>query len=174
MTLLDIKEFSEKVKQTKESQLKALQLAKKQLIDEADTVPATEFDKLINPKLKSVITNYYQRKSIDDNVSDYHSIKLSKDDLFGLYYRYDDNDDALISEYLSARKVLVGDAHRSLAETIVVNRIRARLYRYLTESKQPWVISDFIENPDQMSIDDRQRNIQLCIEFSINDIINDL
>lgn len=55
MTLLDIKEFSEKVKQTKESQLKALQLAKKQLIDEADTVPATEFDKLINPKLKSVI-----------------------------------------------------------------------------------------------------------------------
>lgn len=55
MTLLDIKEFSEKVKQTKESQLKTLQLAKKQLIDEADTVPATEFDKLINPKLKSVI-----------------------------------------------------------------------------------------------------------------------
>lgn len=70
--------------------------------------------------------------------------------------------------------MLVGDACRSLAETIVVNRIRARLYRYLTESKQPWVISDFIENPDQMSIDDRQRNIQLCIEFSINDIINDL
>ena len=121
-----------------------------------------------------MIINYYQRKSIDDNVSDYHSIKLSKDDLFGLYYWYDDNDDALISEYLSACKVLVGDAHRSLAETIVVNRIRARLYRYLTESKQPWVISDFIENPDQMSIDDRQRNIQLCIEFSINDIINDL
>lgn len=173
MTLLDVKKFALETKQTKESQLKALQLAKKQLIDEADTVPATEFDKLINPKLKSVIINYYQRKSIDDSVSDYHSIKLSKDDLFGLYYWYD-NDDALISEYLSARKVLVGDAHRSLAETIVVNRIRARLYRYLTESKQPWVISDFIENPDQMSIDDRQRNIQLCIEFSINDIINDL
>lgn len=70
--------------------------------------------------------------------------------------------------------MLVGDAYRSLAETIVVNRIRARLYRYLTESKQPRVISDFIENPDQMSIGDRQRNIQLCIEFSINDIINDL
>ena len=151
------------------------------MLDEIAVISTDEFDAVINDKLKSSINNYYRRiytesnKRISDFTSDLISIKVSKSNLLDIFYHHDGNnsDNLLITNYLDAVKTLEGNSSHAAAENLVADHLRQRLFKYLNESNQPWSITNVVDHPEFASDSERHKNIQLSINFSMNDLTLD-
>lgn len=110
-------------------------LAENQLNDLIDNIPTSDFDDLINSKIKKQIKDAY---SCDLNATDI-SIKIRWGEIKDLFSEYSDK--SIISEYVQAKANAKGYiVSRSDATDIAKNRIYDRLVKYLKNNNQKFKI----------------------------------
>lgn len=133
--LLNVKQYAQIQKQEQIALNKKFKLAEDQLNDLIDNIPTSDFDDLINSKIKKQIKNSY---SHDLNATDI-SIKIRWCEIKDLFSEY--NDKSIISEYVqakaNAKSYIVS---RSDATNIARNRIYDRLVKYLKNNNQKFKI----------------------------------
>ena len=145
--LLNIKQYAQIQKQEQIALNKKFKLAEDQLNDLIDNIPTSDFDDLINSKIKKQIKNSY---SHDLNATDI-SIKIRWGEIKDLFSEY--NDKSIISEYVqakaNAKSYIVS---RSDATDIARDRLYNRIIAYLKASNQNFkILTD-----NDIPFDDRQ------------------
>lgn len=133
--ILNIKQYAQIQKQEQIALNKKFELAENQLNDLIDNIPTSDFDDLINLKIKKQIKDTY---SHDLNATDI-SIKIRWSEIKDLFSKY--NDKSIISEYVQAKANAKGYiVSRSDATDIAKNRIYDRLVKYLKNNNQKFKI----------------------------------
>lgn len=145
--LLNVKQYAKVQKQEQNALNKKFELAEDQLNNLIDNIPTSDFDDLINSKIKKQIKDAY---SYDLNATDI-SIKIRWSEIKDLFSEY--NDKSIISEYVQAKANAKGYiVSRSDATDIAKNRIYDRLVKYLKNNNQKFKIL----TGNDISFDDRQ------------------
>lgn len=133
--LLNVKQYAQIQKQEQIALNKKFKLAEDQLNDLIDNIPTSDFDDLINSKIKKQIKDAY---SCDLNATDI-SIKIRWCEIKDLFSEY--NDKSIISEYVqakaNAKSYIVS---RSDVTDIARDRIYDRLVKYLKNNNQKFKI----------------------------------
>lgn len=133
--LLNVKQYAQIQKQEQNALNKKFKLAEDQLNDLIDNIPTSDFDDLINPKIKKQIKDAY---SYDLNTTDI-SIEIRWNEIKDLFSKY--NDKSIISEYIQAKTNAKGYiVSRSEATNIARDRLYDRLVKYLKTSNQKFKI----------------------------------
>lgn len=133
--LLNVKQYAQIQKQEQNALNKKFELAENQLNNLIDNIPTSDFDDLINSKIKKQIKDAY---SYDLNATDI-SIKIRWSEIKDLFSKY--NDKSIISEYVQAKANAKGYiVSRSDATDIAKNRIYDRLVKYLKNNNQKFKI----------------------------------
>lgn len=133
--LLNVKQYAQIQKQEQVALNKKFKLAENQLNDLIDNIPTSDFDDLINSKIKKQIKDAY---SCDLNATDI-SIKIRWGEIKDLFSEYSDK--SIISEYVQAKANAKGYiVSRSDATDIAKNRIYDRLVKYLKNNNQKFKI----------------------------------
>lgn len=145
--LLNVKQYAQIQKQEQIALNKKFKLAEDQLNNLIDNIPTSDFDDLINSKIKKQIKDAY---SCDLNTTDI-SIKIRWGEIKDLFSEYSDK--SIISEYVQAKANAEGCiASISYATDIARDRIYDRLVKYLKNSNQKFKILTGNDIP----FDDRQ------------------
>jgi len=133
--LLNVKQYAQIQKQEQIALNKKFKLAEDQINDLIDNIPTSDFDDLINPKIKKQIKDAY---NYDLNVTDI-SIEIRWNEIKDLFSKY--NDISIISEYVQAKTNAKGYiVSRSEATNIARDRLYDRLVKYLKTSNQKFKI----------------------------------
>lgn len=133
--LLNVKQYAQIQKQEQIALNKKFKLAEDQLNDLIDNIPTSDFDDLINSKIKKQTKNAY---SHDLNATDI-SIKIRWCEIKDLFSEY--NDKSIISEYVQAKANAKGYiVSKSEATNIARNRLYNRIIVYLKASNQNFKI----------------------------------
>lgn len=133
--LLNVKQYAQIQKQEQIALNKKFELAEDQLNNLIDNISTSDFDDLINSKIKKQIKDAY---SHDLNATDI-SIKIRWSEIKDLFSEY--NDKSIISEYVQAKANAKGYiVSRSDATDIAKNRIYDRLVKYLKNNNQKFKI----------------------------------
>lgn len=133
--LLNVKQYAQIQKQEQIALNKKFKLAEDQLNDLIDNIPTSDFDDLINPKIKKQIKDAY---NCDLNATDI-SIEIRWNEIKDLFSEY--NDKSIISEYIQAKVNAKGYiVSRSEATNIARDRLYDRLVKYLKTSNQKFKI----------------------------------
>lgn len=133
--LLNVKQYAQIQKQEQIALNKKFKLAEDQLNDLIDNIPTSDFDDLINPKIKKQIKDAY---NCDLNATDI-SIEIRWDEIKDLFSKY--NDKSIISEYVLAKANAKGYiVSKSEATNIAGDRLYDRLVKYLKTSNQKFKI----------------------------------
>lgn len=133
--LLDVKQYAQIQKQEQIALNKKFKLAEDQLNDLIDNIPTSDFDDLINSKIKKQIKDAY---SCDLNATDI-SIKIRWSEIKDLFNKY--NDKSIVSEYVQAKANAKGYiVSRSEATDIARDRLYDRLVKYLKTNDQKFKI----------------------------------
>lgn len=133
--LLNVKQYAQIQKQEQNALNKKFKLAEDQLNDLVDNIPTSDFDDLINSKIKKQIKDAY---SCDLNATDI-SIKIRWSEIKNLFSEY--NDKSIISEYVQAKANAKGYiVSRSEATDIARDRLYNRIIAYLKASNQNFKI----------------------------------
>ena len=133
--LLNVKQYAKVQKQEQNALNKKFELAEDQLNNLIDNISTSDFDDLINSKIKKQIKDAY---SYDLNATDI-SIKIRWSEIKDLFSKY--NDKSIISEYVQAKANAKGYiVSRSDATDIAKNRIYDRLVKYLKNNNQKFKI----------------------------------
>ena len=133
--LLNVKQYAKVQKQEQNALNKKFELAEDQLNNLIDNISTSDFDDLINSKIKKQIKDAY---SHDLNATDI-SIKIRWSEIKDLFSKY--NDKSIISEYVQAKANAKGYiVSRSDATDIAKNRIYDRLVKYLKNNNQKFKI----------------------------------
>lgn len=133
--LLNVKQYAKVQKQEQNALNKKFELAEDQLNNLIDNIPTSDFDDLINSKIKKQIKNAYSHNL---NATDI-SIKIRWSEIKDLFSEY--NDKSIISEYVQAKANAKGYiVSRSDATDIAKNRIYDRLVKYLKNNNQKFKI----------------------------------
>lgn len=133
--LLNVKQYAQIQKQEQIALNKKFKLAEDQLNDLIDNIPTSDFDDLINPKIKKQIKDAY---ICDLNATDI-SIEISWNEIKDLFSKY--NDKSIISEYVLVKTNAKGYiVSRSEATNIARDRLYDRLVKYLKTSNQKFKI----------------------------------
>lgn len=133
--LLNVKQYAQIQKQEQIALNKKFKLAEDQLNDLIDNIPTSDFDDLINSKIKKQIKNAY---SCDLNATDI-SIEIRWNEIKDLFSKYNDN--SIISEYVQAKANAKGYiVSRSETTNIARDRLYDRLVKYLKTSNQKFKI----------------------------------
>lgn len=133
--LLNVKQYAKVQKQEQNALNKKFELAEDQLNNLIDNISTSDFDDLINSKIKKQIKDAY---SYDLNATDI-SIKIRWSEIKDLFSEY--NDKSIISEYVQAKANAKGYiVSRSDATDIAKNRIYDRLVKYLKNNNQKFKI----------------------------------
>lgn len=133
--LLNVKQYAQIQKQEQIALNKKFKLAEDQLNDLIDNIPTSDFDDLINSKIKKQIKDAY---SHDLNATDI-SIEIRWNEIKDLFSKYNDN--SIISEYVQAKTNAKGYiVSKSEATNIARDRLYDRLVKYLKTSNQKFKI----------------------------------
>lgn len=133
--LLNVKQYAQIQKQEQIALNKKFKLAEDQLNDLIDNIPTSDFDDLINPKIKKQIKDAY---NCDLNATDI-SIEIRWNEIKDLFSEY--NDKSIISEYIQAKVNAKGYiVSRSEATNIARDRLYDRLVKYLKNNNQKFKI----------------------------------
>lgn len=133
--LLNVKQYAQIQKQEQIALNKKFKLAEDQLNDLIDNIPTSDFDDLINSKIKKQIKDAYK---CDLNVTDI-SIEIRWNEIKDLFSKYNDN--SIISEYVQAKTNAKGYiVSRSEATNIARNQLYDRLVKHLKTSNQKFKI----------------------------------
>lgn len=133
--ILNIKQYAQVQKQEQIALNKKFELAENQLNDLIDNIPTSDFDDLINPKIKKQIKNTY---NYDLNATDI-SIKIRWNEIKDLFSEY--NDKSIVNEYINAKTKAKGYiTSRSEATDVAKNRLYDRLVKYLKANEQKFNI----------------------------------
>ena len=133
--LLNVKQYAQIQKQEQIALNKKFKLAEDQLNDLIYNIPTSDFDDLINPKIKKQIKDAY---NCDLNATDI-SIEIRWNEIKDLFSEY--NDKSIISEYIQAKVNAKGYiVSRSEATNIARDRLYDRLVKYLKTSNQKFKI----------------------------------
>lgn len=133
--LLNVKQYAQIQKQEQVALNKKFKLAENQLNDLIDNIPTSDFDDLINSKIKKQIKDAY---SCDLNATDI-SIKIRWGEIKDLFSEYSDK--SIISEYVQAKANAKGYiVSRSDATDIARDRLYNRIIKYLKANKQKFNI----------------------------------
>lgn len=133
--LLNVKQYAQIQKQEQIALNKKFKLAEDQLNDLIDNIPTSDFDDLINSKIKKQIKDAY---SCDLNATDI-LIKIRWGEIKDLFSEY--NDKSIISEYVQAKANAKGYiVSRSNATDIARDRLYNRLVKYLKNNNQKFKI----------------------------------
>lgn len=133
--LLNVKQYAQIQKQEQIALNKKFKLAEDQLNDLIDNIPTSDFDDLINSKIKKQIKDAY---NCDLNATDI-SIEIRWNEIKDLFSKYNDN--SIISEYVQAKTNAKGYiVSRSEATDIARDRLYDRLVKYLKTSNQKFKI----------------------------------
>ena len=133
--LLNVKQYAQIQKQEQIALNKKFKLAEDQLNDLIDNIPTSDFDDLINSKIKKQIKDAY---NCDLNATDI-SIEIRWNEIKDLFSKY--NDISIISEYVQAKTNAKGYiVSRSEATNIARDRLYDRLIKYLKTSNQKFKI----------------------------------
>lgn len=133
--LLNVKQYAQIQKQEQIALNKKFKLAENQLNDLIGNIPTSDFDDLINSKIKKQIKDAY---SCDLNATDI-SIKIRWGEIKDLFSEY--NDKSIISEYVQAKANAKGYiVSRSNATDIARDRLYNRLVKYLKNNNQKFKI----------------------------------
>lgn len=133
--LLNVKQYAQIQKQEQIALNKKFKLAEDQLNGLIDNIPTSDFDDLINSKIKKQIKDAY---SCDLNATDI-SIKIRWSEIKDLFSEY--NNKSIISEYVqakaNAKSYIVS---RSDATDIARDRLYDRLVKYLKNNSQKFKV----------------------------------
>ena len=145
--LLNIKKYAQAQKQEQIALNKKFKLAEDQLNDLIDNIPTSDFDDLINSKIKKQIKDAY---NCNLNATDI-SIEIRWNEIKDLFSEY--NDKSIISEYVQAKANAKGYiVSRSDATDIARDRLYNRIIAYLKASNQNFkILTD-----NDIPFDDRQ------------------
>lgn len=133
--LLNVKQYAQIQKQEQIALNEKFKLTEDQLNDLIDNIPTSDFDDLINSKIKKQIKDAY---SYDLNATDI-SIKIRWCEIKDLFSEY--NDKSIISEYVQAKTNAKGYiVSRSEATNIARDRLYNRIIAYLKASNQDFEI----------------------------------
>lgn len=133
--LLNVKQYAQIQKQEQIALNKKFKLAEDQLNDLIDNIPTSDFDDLINSKIKKQIKDTY---SCDLNATDI-SIKVRWNEIKDLFSEY--NDKSIVNEYINTKTKAKGHIiSRSEATDRVKDRLYDRLVKYLKANKQKFNI----------------------------------
>lgn len=133
--LLNVKQYAQIQKQEQIALNKKFKLVEDQLNDLIDNIPTSDFDDLINSKIKKQIKDAY---NCDLNATDI-SIEIRWNEIKDLFSKYNDN--SIISEYVQAKTNAKGYiVSRSEATNIARDRLYDRLVKYLKTSNQKFKI----------------------------------
>ena len=133
--LLNVKQYAQIQKQEQIALTKKFKLAEDQLNDLIDNIPTSDFDDLINSKIKKQIKDAY---NCDLNATDI-SIKIRWNEIKDLFSEYSDK--SIISEYVQAKANAKGYiVSRSNATDIARDRLYDRLVKYLKTSNQQFKV----------------------------------
>lgn len=133
--LLNVKQYAQIQKQEQIALNKKFKLAEDQLNDLSDNIPTSDFDDLINSKIKKQIKDAY---NYDLNATDI-SIEIRWNEIKDLFSKYNDN--SIISEYVQAKTNAKGYiVSRSEATNIARDRLYDRLVKYLKTSNQKFKV----------------------------------
>ena len=133
--LLNVKQYAKIQKQEQNALNKKFELAEDQLNNLIDNISTSDFDDLINSKIKKQIKDAY---SYDLNATDI-SIKIRWSEIKDLFSKY--NDKSIISEYVQAKANAKGYiVSRSDATDIARDRLYDRLIKYLKNNNQGFKI----------------------------------
>lgn len=145
--LLNVKQYAQIQKQEQIALNKKFKLAEDQLNDLIDNIPTSDFDDLINSKIKKQIKDAY---NCNLNATDI-SIEIRWNEIKDLFSEY--NDKSIISEYVQAKANAKGYiVSRSDATDIARDRLYNRIIAYLKASNQNFkILTD-----NDIPFDDRQ------------------
>ena len=133
--LLNIKKYAQAQKQEQIALNKKFKLAEDQLNDLINNIPTSDFDDLINSKIKKQIKDAY---NCNLNATDI-SIEIRWNEIKDLFSEY--NDKSIISEYVQAKANAKGYiVSRSDATDIARDRLYNRIIAYLKASNQNFKI----------------------------------
>lgn len=133
--LLNVKQYAQIQKQEQIALNKKFKLAEDQLNDLIDNIPTSDFDDLINSKIKKQIKNSY---SHDLNATDI-SIEIRWGEIKDLFNKY--NDKSIVSDYVQAKANAKGYiVSRSDATDIARDRLYDRIIKYLKNNNQGFKI----------------------------------
>lgn len=145
--LLNVKQYAKVQKQEQNALNKKFELAEDQLNNLIDNISTSDFDDLINSKIKKQIKNAYSHNL---NATDI-SIKIRWSEIKDLFSEYSDK--SIISEYVQAKANAKGYiVSRSEATDIARDRLYDRLVKYLKNNNQKFkILTD-----NDIPFDDRQ------------------
>lgn len=133
--ILNIKQYAQIQKQEQIALNKKFELAENQLNDLIDNIPTSDFDDLINSKIKKQIKDTY---SHDLNATDI-LIRVRWNEIKDLFSEY--NNKSIVNEYINAKtKAKDYITSRSEATDVAKNRLYDRLVKYLKANKQKFNI----------------------------------
>ena len=133
--LLNVKQYAQIQKQEQIALNKKFKLAEDQLNDLIDNIPTSDFDDLINPKIKKQIKDAYNYDLNATNIS----IEIRWNEIKDLFSKY--NDKSIISEYIQAKTNAKGYiVSRSEATNIARDQLYNRLVKYLKNNSQKFKI----------------------------------
>ena len=133
--LLNVKQYAQIQKQEQIALNKKFKLAEDQLNDLINNIPTSDFDDLINSKIKKQIKDAY---NCDLNVTDI-SIEIRWNEIKDLFSKYNDN--SIISEYVQTKTNAKGYiVSRSETTNIARNRLYDRLVKHLKNNNQKFKI----------------------------------
>lgn len=133
--LLNVKQYAKVQKQEQNALNKKFELAEDQLNNLIDNISTSDFDDLINSKIKKQIKDAY---SCDLNATDI-SIKIRWGEIKDLFSEYSDK--SIISEYVQAKANAKGYiVSRSDATDIARDRLYNRIIKYLKNNNQGFEI----------------------------------
>lgn len=136
--VLNVKQYAQIQKQEQIALNKKFELAENQLNNLIDNIPTSDFDDLIDSKIKKQIKDTY---SHDLNATDI-SIRVRWNEIKDLFSEY--NDKSIVNEYTNAKTKAKGYiTSRSEATNIAKDRLYERLVKYLKANKQKFnVLTD--------------------------------
>ena len=133
--LLNVKQYAQIQKQEQIALNKKFKLAEDQLNDLIDNIPTSDFDDLINSKIKKQIKDAY---NYDLNATDI-SIEIRWSEIKDLFNKY--NDKSIVSDYVQAKANAKGYIVSKFDATdIARDRLYERLIKYLKTNNQGFKI----------------------------------
>lgn len=133
--ILNVKQYTQIQKQEQIALNKKFELAENQLNDLIDNIPTSDFDDLINLKIKKQIKDTY---SYDLNATNI-SIEIRWYEIKELFSEY--NDKSIVNEYIHTKTKAKGYiTSRSEVTDTAKDRLYNRLIKYLKANKQKFNI----------------------------------
>lgn len=155
--ILNIKQYAQIQKQEQIALNKKFELAENQLNDLIDNIPTSDFDDLINPKIKKQIKNTYNYDLNATNIL----IKIRWNEIKELFNKY--NDKSIVNEYINAKTNAKGCiTSRSEVTDTAKERLYNRLIKYLKANEQKFnILTD-----EDIPFDDRS-SIAIIINIKL-------